>query len=846
MKSDSVLFKPKSSSPAKISFPTCHRASPDEAHFISLIHSCKDTCSVRHFIMMLRLGVRPDRLTFPFVLKSNSKLGFRWLGKALHAASVKDCVDCDSFVRVSLVDMYGKTKGLKYALQVFEESPERLKKESVLLWNVLINGYCRAKDMQMAKTLFGSMPERNSGSWSTLIKGYVDSGELNRAKQCFELMPEKNVVSWTTLVNGFSQNGEYETAISVYFDMVEKGMKPNEYTIAAVLSACSKSGALESGIRAYGYVLNNGFKLDRAIGTALVDMYAKCEAVDCAANVFSNMGVKDILSWTAMIQGWATHGRFQKAILCFRQMMYLGEKPDEVVFLAVLTACLNSGEVDLGINFFDSMRLDYAIEPMLKHYVTVDLLGRAGKLNEAHELIESMPINPDLTTWVALYRACKAHNSNRKGEMVSQNLLEIDPELRGSYIFLDKRYAAKGKLQDVEKRRLPLRKIGKKSFKGWSYIELDGQLNKFVAGDDSHKQVKEIRLKLEEIVLLAVERGYIPGADWSIHDIEEEEKENVTGIHSEKLALALGLPRTAPGTVIRIVKNLRICGDSTNESFVLRKYYFSLLKNYEQIYFFRSNGQSPPDSLQNPSTGAGLMQGAIRPPQELLALTYTPQPRIDSRDLPGGLNSFSLFVSSMNGSLDGPIVNGLIDGKFEDGYLITVKIGTEELKGVLYELVPQQSHGSLHNNAISQGITGGVTKRRRRRKKSEIKRRDPAHPKPNRSDREVSRMIGELWNKLNEQERSAYQGKAMEDKERYQAERIPEQNVDVAEADIPMEEEDEDGDSSGSGESHPSDPELEEPSQNPLGLNLNPNQTEILWLIRRKPGDAVMVVAEQN
>ncbi|CAF2311717.1 hypothetical protein YC2023_121453 [Brassica napus] len=321
---------------------------------------------------------------------------------------------------------------------------------------------------------------------------------------------------------------------------------------------------------------------------------------------------------------------------------------------------------------------------------------------------------------------------------------------------------------------------------------------------------------------------------------------------------------------------------ATNASFVLRKYYFSLLKNYEQLYFFRANAQTPPpDSLQNPSAGPGLV---IRPPQELLALTYTPQPRMDSSDLPGG-------------SSNGPIVSGQIDGKFEDGYLVTVKVGSEMLKGVIYELAPQQSHGVSLNTANPQGITGGVTKRRRRRKKSEIKRRDPAHPKPNRSgynfffaeqharlkplnpgkDREISRMIGELWNKLNEQEKSVYQGKAMEDKERYRTEmeeyreklrtgqmisnavplqeRVPEQNVEMAEAegDLPMEEveeeEDEDGDSSGSGESlsHPSDHELEEPSQNPLGLNLNPNSTEMVVVApKEKAGDAVMVAAEQN
>ncbi|CAA7054075.1 unnamed protein product [Microthlaspi erraticum] len=663
MKSLYVLFKPKPL-PAKISIPADSRALPAESHFISLIHACNDTvslrrvhaqilrrdvlssrvasqlvscssllkspdyslsifrhlreknlfvfnalirgltenarfeCSVRHFILMPRLGVRPDRLTFPFVLKSNSKLRFRWLGMALHTATVKNCVDSDSFVRVSLVDMYAKTGELKDAFQVFEESPERMKMESILLWNVLINGYCRACDTKMAKTLFESMPEKNSASWSTLIKGYVDSGQLNRARQLFEVMPEKSVVSWTALINGFSQYGDYESAISTYFEMLEKGMKPNEYTIAAVLSACSKSGALGSGIRIHGYVLDNGIKVDRAIGTALVDMYAKCGEVDCAATVFSNIKHKDILSWTAMIQGWAVHGRFQQAILCFREMMYSGEKPDEVVFLAVLTACLNSGEVDLGINFFASMRLDYKIEPTLKHYVVVvDLLGRAGKLNKAQELIETMPINPDLTTWAALYRACKAHKSNERGEMVSQNLLEVDPKLRGSYIFLGKTCADEGRYQDVEKRRLPFQKMVKERCKGRSYIELDGQLNKFSAGDSSHKQAQEIRVKLEEIISLAIERGYVPGADWSIHDIEEEDKEIVTGIHSEKLALALGLLRTAPGTAVRIVKNLRICGDCHS----LMKHVSKIsqrdiiLRDARQFHHFKDGGCSCDD-----------------------------------------------------------------------------------------------------------------------------------------------------------------------------------------------------------------------------------------------------------
>ncbi|KAL0797361.1 hypothetical protein Bca101_052535 [Brassica carinata] len=329
---------------------------------------------------------------------------------------------------------------------------------------------------------------------------------------------------------------------------------------------------------------------------------------------------------------------------------------------------------------------------------------------------------------------------------------------------------------------------------------------------------------------------------------------------------------------------------ATNASFVLRKYYFSLLNNYEQVYFFRSNDKIPPDSLQNPSAGVALTQGTIRPPQQPQALIFAPQPRIDSE-----------------GPLTGPnVVTGVIDGKFEDGYLVTVTMGTKQLRGVLYELVPQdtvsanqtqqQSYYTWNSNVNPQGVT---TKRRRRRKKSEIKRRDPAHPKPNRSgynfffseqharlkplnpgkDREISRMIGELWNKLNEQERLVYQGKAMEDKERYRTEmvdyreklrtgqlisnavplqqRVPEQNVDMAaEADLPVEEDEEEGDSSDcSGESEPhDDPDLEEPSLNPLGLNLNPNTPAIVvgnvvmeTCPTKKPEEpSVVVIAEQK
>ena len=242
--------------------------------------------------------------------------------------------------------------------------------------------------------------------------------------------------------------------------------------------------------------------------------------------------------------------------------MFAGIKPDGVVFLALLTACSHSGQVNLGLNFFESMRLDYSIEPTMKHYtLVVDLLGRAGQLDDAMKFIQRMPISPDFVTWGALFCACRAHKNIKMAELVSQKLLQLEPKHPGSYVFLSNVYAAVGRWEDVERVRMLMQNQAVDKDPGWSYIEVGGQVHSFVAGDHAHMYAREIYLKLEEIVAGAREQGYMPETGWVLHNIEEEEKEDALGSHSEKLALAFALIHTSPGTTIRIVKNLRVCGD---------------------------------------------------------------------------------------------------------------------------------------------------------------------------------------------------------------------------------------------------------------------------------------------
>nr|KJB30111.1 hypothetical protein B456_005G130200 [Gossypium raimondii] len=252
---------------------------------------------------------------------------------------------------------------------------------------------------------------------------------------------------------------------------------------------------------------------------------------------------------------------------------------------------------------------------------------------------------------------------------------------------------------------------------------------------------------------------------------------------------------TSRGGIEKIIKERRwkevtaifnFPSTATNASFVLRKYYLSLLHHYEQIYFFKARGWVPvsSDPFRSQSITQIHTQGAIRPAIDVHAAAVQ-QPRVNIADSPAARQSTTA----------GSPVIGVIDGKFESGYLVTVTIGSEKLKGVLYQAsddaAPEAPHcyGAFSSQSVTPHATSGV-QRRRRRKKSEIKRRDPAHPKPNRSgynfffaeqharlkplhpgqDREISRMIGEQWNKLTESEKSVYQEKALEDKERYRVE----------------------------------------------------------------------------
>ncbi|XP_020589612.1 pentatricopeptide repeat-containing protein At1g04840 [Phalaenopsis equestris] len=539
---------------------------PSPHLFNALIRALSDSslhsAALSYLTLMLSSGLQPGRLSLPFALRSAAALRSSESAATLHSAAAKSCLDLDPFVRTSLADAYGKLGSHQLALKVFDETPQWHLASNILIWNVAITVCCRSGHIDKARNLFAQMPERNLASWNSMINGFMKAGDLESAVNLFEKMPEQNVVSWTTMLSGFSQNDDNESALAMFETMLESGMKPNNFTVSAALSSCAKLGALNIGFRIHDYLKTNGFLEDGPIGTALVDMYSKCGKVELASHVFNRMKKRDVETWTAMIMGWAVHGCWSEAVRCFEDMNCSCIEPDEGAFLAILMACSHAGKIDKGLDFFDSMKSSYQIEPGVKHYTCiVDMYGRAGMVNEALEFLNSMPIEPDYVLWGALLSASRANKNVEIAELAAEKLLKIKPLHAGSQVFVSNMYAGAGMWDSVEKVRSGMKEKSVSKVPGWSYIEVKGKRCHFYAGDQSHSSWSEIFTKLEELVDRAKKEGYEPDMEWVLHDIEEEDKRGSLGCHSEKLALAFGLMKLGEEEGIRIVKNLRVCGD---------------------------------------------------------------------------------------------------------------------------------------------------------------------------------------------------------------------------------------------------------------------------------------------
>ncbi|PON86323.1 DYW domain containing protein [Trema orientale] len=371
------------------------------------------------------------------------------------------------------------------------------------------------------------------------------------------------------MIAGYVQCGKPKEATNLFLEMEKVGLKPNEVTVVAVLAACADLGDLYLGRRIHEYSSRSGFGKDVRVSNTLIDMYVKCGCLEDAQEVFHEMEERTVVSWSAMIQGLAIHGKAEEALRLFSEMIRAGVKPNWVTFLGLLHACSHMGLIDEGRNFFAGMTRDYGIVPRIEHYgCMVDLLSRAGLLQDAHEFIKNMPIKPNGVVWGALLGGCKVHKNIALAEEAIRHLSELDPLNDGYYVVLSNIYAQAERWEDTAQVRKLMRDRGVKKTPGWSSITVDGICHEFVAGDESHPQALEIFQTWGKLLEKMKLRGYVPNTSVVLLDMEEAEKVKFVYRHSEKLALVFGLMTTAAGTPIHIRKNLRVCEDC-HEAFKL-------------------------------------------------------------------------------------------------------------------------------------------------------------------------------------------------------------------------------------------------------------------------------------
>lgn len=552
--------------------------------------------------LLLRMqeeGQRPDGITVIAALPACADIGSLIVGKSIHGYVIRSGLDSHVNVLTALIGMYGKCRAVETARSIFDAMDSK----TVVTWNVMLDGYVGIEDPEEALALFQKMLDEgiepsdvsimealhacadlgdvekgisihkisdefglssNASVMNSLISMYSKCKRVDVASELFDNLENKTRVSWNAVILGFAQNSRVKETLDYFNRMQREGIKPDSYTLVSVILALAELSILRQAKWIHGIAIRTCVDKNLFVMTALIDMYAKCGAIQTARKLFDKMDERHVTTWNAMIDAYGTHGLGKAAIELFSEMQKGTIKPNKVTFLSVISACSHSGLVEEGRYYFEIMKEEYYLEPAMDHYgAMVDLLGRAGLLNEAWEFIQNMPIEPGISVFGALLGACKIHKNINLGEKAANRLFELGPNDGGYHVLLANIYSAASMWDKVAEVQSKMDKAGIHKTPGWSLVELGNEFHTFYSGSTVHPHSKEIYDYLYSLIKKIKSVGYVPDAS-SIHDVEADVQEKLLISHSEKLAVAFGLLNTKPGVPIHIRKNLRVCGDCHN------------------------------------------------------------------------------------------------------------------------------------------------------------------------------------------------------------------------------------------------------------------------------------------
>ncbi|XP_068657686.1 pentatricopeptide repeat-containing protein At1g08070, chloroplastic-like [Aristolochia californica] len=433
--------------------------------------------------------------------------GYFGAGDLASAQLVFDGVEeADVILWSAVVAGYSQNGAPAQALHLFERmSSLGIKPNSITMVSV-ISACAQLRDFQRGKWAHNLMMETGIKMdmlvCTSLLDLYIKGGFFEEACKIFNQMPIKDVVSWNSLIIGYAQNGYATEAMGFFTEMLHLGIEPNRVTLLGVLSSCAQLGALDEGKEIEHLVEKLGLQSDLSIGTALLDMYAKCGSLSDANRIFCAIYPRDVVMWSALINGYATNGHQKETLSLLGGMLKTGIQPNGVTCVGILKACSHRGLVQQGYEHFDTMISGYGIEPRTEHYACmVDILGRSGRIEEAKKFIDSMPMEPGASIWGSLLGACVTHKNIEVGQYAAQHLNELEPLSDQNFVFMSNIYAAMNRWEDVHNTRSSLKCGGAHKTPGCSWIEVTGKIHEFLVGDRAHPmccQIYEILDSLTE------------------------------------------------------------------------------------------------------------------------------------------------------------------------------------------------------------------------------------------------------------------------------------------------------------------------------------------------------------
>jgi pentatricopeptide repeat protein len=536
-------------------------------------------------------GIKPDWVLFANLIRTCLARYELFLGLQLHSQVIK--YGCYSNVEMDLIGLYVKNGCLDSAVKIFDNMPER----TVASWTALMVGLTETGKSKETLALFHKMSQQGSmmdpfifsivlkacnclqdchtarqvhglivklgfdsdvSAGTPIVDFYVKLGMIEDAETAFYKISKPNDFSWSAILTGYSQLGRYEECLKIFRHLKNKGTDLNSFVYTTLFRASSGLADPISGCQLHADALKSGFLSELTGNSALVTMYSRCGNLTYAQKVFELMTKPDVIAWTAIIAGYAYHGKVSLALEMFDKMTASGIIPNSVTFIGVLTACSHAGLVSEARNYFDLMEKFYGVSPRLVHYhCLIDAYCRAGFLSDAMELIESGKFEPDGLCWKILLAGSVIHGNLQFGKVSGEMFLKIEPDNSAGYILLFKLYSKLGLQEEAALVRKLMNERGLQKETGYSWIIVKGRVHSFIAGERNHPQAKEIYVKLDE-----VERSIVGLEPESVTEEETEflsERKEQTVHHSERLAVSFGLMELPCQCPILIFKNLRIC-----------------------------------------------------------------------------------------------------------------------------------------------------------------------------------------------------------------------------------------------------------------------------------------------